>query len=61
MFLSVEKGNSRYRFIGDLASICAVKYLSVSYGGEEFVSKNVSKCGEFLKGRKEELFRVKEL
>ena len=42
MSLSVEIGNSWYPSIGDLASICTARSLLVSYGGEKFVSKNVS-------------------
>jgi hypothetical protein len=42
MSLRVEGSNSRYGFIGDLASICGVKYFSVCCGGGKFVSRNVS-------------------
>ena len=41
--LSVEVGKPWCSFVGDLASICTVKYLLVFYGGEKSVIKILSK------------------
>jgi hypothetical protein len=43
MSLSVEECKPWYSLIGDLASGAVVYYHLVIYGGEKFVSKNVSK------------------
>jgi len=47
----LKRSNPWYLFIGDLASDGAVWYHLVVYGGEKFVSKNVSKdeSGVWLK------------
>ncbi len=41
--LSVEVGKPWDSFVGDLALKCTARSLLVFYGGEKFVSKNVSK------------------
>jgi hypothetical protein len=43
MCSGVKRSNSRYLFVGDLASDGAVWYHLVIYGRGKFVSKNVSK------------------
>ncbi|MCK5181448.1 MAG: hypothetical protein KAQ73_02810 [Dehalococcoidia bacterium] len=45
--INLKRSNSRYRSIDDLASVGAILYHLVIYGGEKFGGKNVNNNWEF--------------